>query len=155
MDVSEVREYFEDNGVIFNPFQVEIDSDLHYVSVASRFPDYREKGQTMTIEVACYCETIVDFINFFHLESVEEIDFIRHETLYALYEQGDAEIVCGSNLYLSRVLYFRKQGRSLFARTEDFVQHKVNIALMEPDDYIGYAKNYLHSLDYSQQPLYH
>ena len=140
MEPAEIREFLEGQGTILNPHRVEIDSDLHYVYVASQFPGHREKGKTMSVELGCYCETLVDFISLFNLGSVNDVAFIRPEYLYALYGQGDAEIVCSSNAYTSRVFYFRKQGESLFARTEDFDQHKVAVALTTPDDFIAYSK---------------
>jgi len=148
MEASELREFFEDNGIIMNPFEVEIDSDLEYVNVCSLFPGYQEKDKMMSVELTCYCETMVDFICLFNLTSTRDLESITPEFLQSLYEQGNAEIAYISHTYTSRILFFRKQEKSLFARTEDFLQHKVATDLTTPDDFIAYSKNYLNSLQF-------
>ena len=142
MNIKEVAEYLEEHLCnIQNKHKVGLVSDLEYVHVSSPIPGHL-KDEMMYIGLSCHCETLEDFVKLFKLETASDIESIKPERMQELFDAGNAEICCISNLYFLQEIYFRKQRASIFASYNDNI-HKVPAELITPDDFIGYAKKYI------------
>jgi hypothetical protein len=137
-----VRYYLEDHMDTFLTLhEVEITTQLFIDDAVFAAADYpgAPKSNGMNLEVTFSVDTVPEFISTFDLRSAEQINQIKPQDLMELYHQDKGEVSCFIDGHYGYSMYFRKQGKLMFARDDEDKEHEMAVVLETPQQFMDYT----------------